>query len=143
MSSLERVVVPVDGSEGAAKAARFAGGLARDTGARLVLLHVYDSTVISVMGLNALSGKEIDDAIARVSRGYFESAQRALPDGVTADTKVRIGNPSSEIVAYAETEEPDLIVMGSRGQSNFRRLFVGSVSQQVMQHAPCPVTVVR
>ena len=142
--AIKKIVTPVDGSEGSAKAARFAARLARDTGAELELLHIYDSTVISVMGLHALSGKEIDDAVHRVSKTYFEGARRAMEDdGPVTREVVLIGNPSSEIVAFAEEHHPDLIVMGSRGQTDFKKLFVGSVSSQVMQHAPCPVTIVR
>jgi nucleotide-binding universal stress UspA family protein len=142
--ALKKIITPVDGSEGSAKAARFAARLAQATGAALELVHVYDSTVISVMGLHALTGKEIDDAVNRVSKAYFEGARRAMEDdGVVAREVVRVGNPSTEIIAFAEEEHSDLIVMGSRGQTDFKKLFVGSVSSQVMQHAPCPVTVVR
>lgn len=142
--AINKIITPVDGSEGAARAARFAAQLAKDVQAELVLLHVYDSTVISLMGLNALSGKEIDDAVHRVSKGFFESARRAMgEEPLPTREEVRIGHPSSEIVAFADDEQPDLIVMGSRGQGEFKKLFVGSVSTQVLAHAPCPVTIVR
>ncbi|MCA9553425.1 MAG: universal stress protein [Myxococcales bacterium] len=142
--ALKKIITPVDGSEGCAKAARFAARLAKAVGAELELVHVYDSTVISVMGLNALTGKEIDDAVQRVSKAYFEGARRAMEDdSVVTREVVRVGSPSSEIVAFAEDEQPDLIVMGTRGHTEFKKLFLGSISSQVLQHAPCPVTVVR
>lgn len=142
--SIQKIITAVDGSEGAARAARFAAQLAKDVSAELVLVHVYNSTEISVMGLHALTGKEIDDAVSRVAKGVFEGARRAMGEApVTCREEVRIGHPSSEIVAFAEDEHPDLLVVGSRGTGDFKKLFVGSVSSQVMHHAPCPVTVVR
>lgn len=142
--SIKKIIAAVDGSEGAARAARFAAQLAKDVSAELILVHVYNSTEISVMGLHALTGKEIDDAVHRVSKGVFEGATRAMGEGAPGfREEVRVGHPSSEIVAFAEDEQPDLLVVGSRGTGDFKKLFVGSVSSQVMHHAPCPVTVVR
>lgn len=143
-NALKTILIPVDGSAGAAHAVRFGAQLARDTGADLTFVHVYDTTVISMMGFKALSGKEIDDAVQRVSSGFFEAARVVVgADPPPIKQRVLIGNPAREIVALAEELHVDLIVMGSRGQSDFKNLVVGSVSTQVVQHAPCPVTVVR
>ena len=81
----------------------------------------------------------LDDLKAPMQR-----RRRAMEDdSVVSREVVRVGSPSSEIVAFAEDEQPDLIVMGTRGHTEFKKLFLGSISSQVLQHAPCPVTVVR
>jgi nucleotide-binding universal stress UspA family protein len=53
------------------------------------------------------------------------------------------GNPTVEIIAFAERNEVDLIVMGSRGLSPIDGVVMGSVSERVLRGAPCPVTIVR
>ncbi len=92
-----------------------------------------------------MSKEDIDKAMAAVSRGSFEGAQEALQDGPTVevDTRTSFGDPATEIVAIAKQLGVELIVMGSRGQSPMRELLLGSVSDKVLRHAKCPVTVVR
>ena len=63
--------------------------------------------------------------------------------GVTVDVQVREGRPASEIIIEAGRFGADLIVMGARGLSALRRVLVGSVSAEVVDHAPCPVLVAR
>jgi nucleotide-binding universal stress UspA family protein len=62
-----------------------------------------------------------------------------------ADFRViqRVGSPAEQILKFACTQEPDLIVMGSRGMGTFKSLLLGSVSEQVAEHATVPVLVVR
>ncbi len=142
---MKNILVPVDGSKGAADAARFAAGLARDAGATLTLLYVYDAPTVAQLGLRALSRDEIDRARLEVSRGSFEGAVAAMGDvrPPEARREVGVGPPAAEIVAWADQYHPDLIVIGSRGLSPVRGIMLGSVSDWVTRHAPCPVTVVR
>lgn len=70
-------------------------------------------------------------------------ADRVRRDDVTVEVQVREGRPASEIVIEAGRFGADLIVMGARGLSAVRRLLVGSVSAEVVDHAPCPVLVAR
>lgn len=142
-TNLSEILVPVDGSEGSLRAVRFAAGLAADTDAEIILIHVYDATSLSIMGLTALTRKELEAMMKRVAHAYFSKAKASIESPVRVREIVRLGHPANEIVNFAEEEKPDLIVMGCRGQGEFQRLFVGSVSEQVVHHAPCPVTVVR
>lgn len=142
--SFTKILVPVDGSEGADKATRVAADLAEATGATVTFLHVYDASAVAIMGMSSLSGADVDAAIERVSRSYLEQARKVLENRpVEIKTEARVGHASSEIVAYAKSEGVDLIVVGSRGMTAFKGLLLGSVSDQVVHHAPCPVTVVR
>jgi nucleotide-binding universal stress UspA family protein len=143
--AIRRVLVPIDGTEGSIRAVRFAADLAESAGASITLLHVYDASAVAIMGMSALSGAEVDDAIARVSAAFLEKARKEAL--VRAPLEVRtlskVGHPSDEIVDLAEAEGADLIVVGSRGLSSFQGLLVGSVSDRVVHRAPCPVTVVH
>jgi nucleotide-binding universal stress UspA family protein len=63
--------------------------------------------------------------------------------GIKAEAYIRVGYPFDEIVAMADHLNVDLIVIGSRGLSGMTRLLVGSTAQRVVEHAPCPVLVVK
>ena len=140
---MQRILVPVDGSEGANHAARFAGRLARDTGAAITLLHVYDMPTATMMGLRHADPEELKHIREEISRGSFDAARAELGDVRQVGTHLAIGHPVDEICEYAGEIQADLIVMGTRGKSNVREHLLGNVAERVVRHAPCPVTVVR
>ena len=134
---LKRILVPVDGSDGACAAARFAGSIAETTHASITLLHVYDSAAVALMGLSTVSGKDLDDAIDRVSRAHLDAAREALGAvPVEVQVSVRIGDPAHEIVSCADGGDFDLIVIGCARVAAAETL--GSVAQRlrVMRTAP-------
>lgn len=150
------ILVPTDGSPGAVHAAAFAGKLARMTGARVTLLVVHDLDVYALHaeglvawpgsgGLSTLSHAEIQAEVTeRISQPIFERTLDAL--GTLDEPAVCDevwGHVAETVCQYAKTREADLVVIGSRGRSAFSALMLGSVSTQVLHHAPCPVTVVR
>lgn len=141
---MKRIVVPVDGSEGAGKAARFAAELAAALNAELLLLHVFDAPTVAQMGLEALDREGVARAKDYVAKGSFDAARKAIGDlDVVIKTHTELGHPAHGIVSFAQTSSADLVVMGTRGRSEVAGLLLGSVSEYVMRHAPCPVTVVR
>lgn len=140
---MQRILVPVDGSEGANHAARFAGRLARDTGATITLLHVYDMPSVAAMGMRHVSDDELARIRTNIDKGSFDAARAELGDVPKLETESAIGHPAEEICRCADRVRPDLVVMGSRGRSTMRERLLGGVSEHVMRHAPCPVTVVR
>lgn len=141
---LESILVPFDGSDHACAAARFAANLAKLTGAALHLCHVMDESPFMMLGATALSADELRQAQERISRRAFERVME-IPEveQLEPTTDVTMGKPSEQIVRYAKNRGIDLIVMGSRGLSGFKELLLGSVSAQVLEHAPCSVTIVR
>lgn len=145
MAKLTKILVPVDSSESASKAAAFAADLASAIGASLTLLHVFDRDALSaaIMGAEALSDEELERSREHFAEEAFGAARDAIGADVEANTEFRFGKPAFEIVDFAEDNDFDLIVMGSRGQSAIQRLLVGSVSTQVVHHAKCSVTIVR
>lgn len=141
---MKRILVPVDGSIGANKAAKFAAELAQGMSAQIVLIYVYDAPGVAILGLAALTPEDIKAVQQAIASQSFEKAKAAMQaPNVDIKTEVIIGYPSKEIVAYAKERAVDLIVMGSRGQSEIQGLLMGSVSQFVMHHATCPVTIVH
>ena len=141
--TIKRILVPVDGSERSSQAAAFAAELARSTGSSLTLIHVLNAEGMILPGASALSSEELVAARDRGAEPAFAAARRAIGGGPELDTEATIGKPSMEIIRYAKDNDTDLIVMGSRGRSDVQELLLGSVSAQVIHHAPCSVTIVR
>jgi len=139
---VKNILAPVDSSEESNKAAAFAADLADSLGASLTLLHIIHSEAMEFLGMEALEGEELERARARFGERAFGGATQAI-GGREARQEIRLGKPSFEIVRFAREEGIDLIVMGSRGLSGIKELLVGSVSSQVVDHAPCSVTIVR
>ena len=141
---MKHIVVPVDGSEAANQAAVFAHEWAQASGAGLTLLYVYDAPAAAMLGFQALSRDEMEATKINVAKGSFDAAKRAIgQSGVKVETEVVIGHPGTEIVTFAKSRRADLVVMGNRGLSRVAGLLMGSVSEYVVRHAHCPVTIVR
>ena len=85
-----------------------------------------------------------DSVLQYVDDPYSDALCNAVNRGfVDVDCKPCEHKPSVEICKFAESEKIDLIVMGSRGLSEIKELLIGSVSSEVLHHAPCPVTIIR
>jgi len=140
--SFKNILIAVDDSEFAAQAAKVAVELARPLKARLGFVHVFDPTVgpgtmWSVPADRLMESSE-EQAKRLLARFQAETAQKAK-----AAEFLESGKPASRIVHVAKKWPADLIVMGSHGRGKIKGLILGSVSQEVLSHAPCPVLVVQ
>jgi nucleotide-binding universal stress UspA family protein len=119
---------------------RLACSLARDHGARLVLLHVATPPpVVTPAGI-------ITEATFDAYKEELGAALRRLqaPDAkVPVEYRLAVGDPATEILQAAQDLQADLIVMGTHGRAGVGRLLLGSVAEQVLRHAPCPVLTVK
>ena len=137
-----RILVPMDFSEGSRFALRHAIELAKEFESEVIGLHVIEVAYgVGEMGYvidaETLRGKMNEEAERMLNQTLSE--QEYEP----ARGLVRTGVPYSEIVNVAEEESADLIVLGSHGRSGLSRFFLGSTSERVVRHAPCPVLVIR
>lgn len=137
----KKVLVPLDGSDNAALACRHAVALALDGNLELVLLHCYPELP------NTIGGPARDAVIAaseELGTNIMAPCLRHCEEsGVKCKTMVRCGGPGRTIVLAAQAEGCDLIIMGSRGLSDFSGMVMGSVSHRVLRHATMPVLIVR
>lgn len=153
--SLSRILLATDGSEGSVKAGKFAATIARSCGASLMVLvaHDEDALLMNTVGASAwpaavpnlsIDFSEIKKATEKSCEDtMLKAAKEQLVDCPDVATGQIWGHIAEAICEYARDNEYDLIVIGSRGRSAFKRLLLGSVSMQVAQHAPCPVTIVH
>ena len=135
---VKSILVPTDFGEASDAALRYATQLALALGARLDLLHV--------------PGKTGEHFEANFPHGQFETATRErLSSFVTKEELerlrpeyiMRVGAPAEEIVRYADLYDADLIIMGTHGRGGIAHALMGSVAEQVVRAAPCPVLLVR
>ncbi len=141
---LKRIVVPLDGSVCAAQAFEYALGLAKAEGATLDICSLVDP--LSILGRNLpspLEEKHVASAKAQADRIVDAASAKAEAAGVAVERHVEIGDPADAIVARATRTNADAVVMGTHGRSGYRRLFMGSVAEEVLRSSPCPVVVVR
>jgi nucleotide-binding universal stress UspA family protein len=130
-----------DGSEVARKGTRQAIYLARATGAKLLILHVVETSFAWYTGM--LYQQLVDELREYGSKALERAAEMADQEGVNARTMSVDGHSGTAIVRIAEREGADLIVLGALGRSMVEEALVGSVSHYVVRHAPCPVLVVK
>jgi nucleotide-binding universal stress UspA family protein len=142
---MTHILVGVDGSERSKKAAHFAVDLARQTGAKVTVLMVLEAPdVLPIAPFDAFvvtHNPKPGEVLERARKALDEFAG-ALPSG-QVDRLVDIGHPADCILRQASEIGADHIVVGARGLSAGTRWLLGSVSDRVVHHARCPVTVVR
>jgi nucleotide-binding universal stress UspA family protein len=146
MKRIRRILHPTDFSSASRPAFERALGLARDSRAELVILHVM-APVIPVVGEGYIppqTYEAIDTAARKSAQKKLDAlAARARKAGVRARPLLLEGTAHERIVSAAKAQRVDLIVMGTHGRSGLARLFIGSVASRVVSAAPCPVMTVR
>jgi nucleotide-binding universal stress UspA family protein len=149
-----KILVAIDGSDHSMKAAEYAIDIAKDNKARLIaltVLHIskigYATAFIAspIHGLEELERKrkESQEWLDKVSK---MTSQKATSDNNSIQFASQIEQSMSvagSIVDYAENQDIDLIVVGSRGRSGFAMLLLGSVASRVVTYALCPVLVIK
>ena len=141
-----RIVVGVDGSEHSVRALRWALAEAKARNATVEALITWSYPVIASDGFSGGAVVAMDVAALERSAGQaLEGAiEEAEPDATARQAiarRVVEGNPGHALVEASRGA--DLLVVGSRGHGGFTGLLLGSVSNQCVHHAHCPVTVIR
>ncbi|HYZ03549.1 MAG TPA: universal stress protein [Rubrobacter sp.] len=142
-----RILVATDGSREAELAVTTAADLAKSTDSELHVVHVGEVPLVYHPERHAYRA-EYEEHEKEAQQLLEAQVQRIEGAGATeAHTEVqahlRMGRADEEIVGLAQSIDAGLIVMGSRGHGRLRRALVGSVSESVVRHAHCPVTIVR
>lgn len=138
-----RIIVAVDGSEVAKKAATKALALAKSTDIPVLAMHVINIDLY-VYQTELVYPTEIPlhELIRKEGHDYLdEIVTLGEQMGISVSKKLVEGHPAEEIIK--EAHEDDLIVMGSKGRTGLDRLLLGSVAENVARHASCPVMIVK
>ncbi len=138
-----KILVPIDGSENSKRALTLAIGFAEEYSASITVVHVVYLTVELIT--------KTPDLAATITRRFEEKGKMLLEDslmqiqqaGIVGGTMLLRGHIGPEIVSYTEIEGFDMVVMGSRGLDALSRTLRGSISDYVVDHAKCPVLIVK
>ena len=141
LSAIDRILVPVDLSEQAARSLRVAGALAKRFGAEIEALHVVEDVVFP-----AYFGPTVDvtaELLDRASAALDEFVDAAVGSDPVKRSVVTGQRASLEILRVAERNGSDLVVLPSHGMSEPGEYLFGSTAKRVVQHSPVPVLVLK
>ena len=151
----QKILVPLDGSEHSLKALDEASQIAKMSSGKLTLINVYSAEPIMIseptargyIGPPVLTGAEVSRMIEAAqefgNRILQDGEQRISATGVQVEKKLVEGHTVQEIVRVANDSDFDLIVLGARGASHIKEMFLGSVTDAVIHHAHCAVLVIK
>jgi nucleotide-binding universal stress UspA family protein len=135
----QTIILPVDFSTNNDKSLELATSLARDTRAKLFIVHVEEPPATYGVGAAyyGIPNPQAED----ISKMLNEVVP--LADGVACEHRMLMGTPVDAIVDFAEQTQADFIVMGTHGRTGLSRALMGSVAEAVVRKAPCPVLTVK
>ena len=135
------VVVGVDGSDASMDALRFAADEARLRGIPIRVVCGWSPPVTGKWPAGVMLDPEPFERAARETIDAMMTAVGSEFGGIEVESVVAVGGGANAVLE--QCSDAELVVVGSRGRGGFKGLLLGSVSQQVVLHAPCPVVVVR
>ena len=138
----ERILLAVDGSEHALHAARVAAELARAMKSEQLRIVICFDGIPSYLGEPNLE-KMVDQKVLKANEVLRQAVEAVGEIPAEIHTELIEGDPAEAIIEVAKTRDSNVIVMGSRGLGRLAGLVLGSTSQKVVSHAPCPVLIVR
>jgi nucleotide-binding universal stress UspA family protein len=144
---MKKILVPIDGSECSLNAARYAVKLAKDENAQVFCIHVIESVpYYGYVGSQPAIERYYEDLEGKVQSWFGKVRYIAKNEGISEIKTKTFSNVKSiteSIIDYAANNNMDLIVIGTRGRTGLKRFLMGSVANGVVQHAHCPVLLVR
>lgn len=145
---MQRIVVGVDSSDPSIEALRYAADEARQHGAALEVVYAFEPpekiAAFPAMPDKGRDKRDVEGAKKKADKelgDWLEKVDVDLSDLEVTWTVVPDTRPSRAMIE--RSEDADLLVVGARGTGGFRGLRLGSVSEQVVRHARCPVLVTR
>ncbi len=148
--TFSRILAATDFSEDSSLALSYAEELAQKFGAEITVLHV-DQPLAPVMASPDLGPAMDVGAMSRIAEEQRVIAQRELDkivqrlrdSGLKAKSLLKVGSPFLEILHAAQTENADLVVLGTHGRTGLAHVLMGSVAERVVQKCHLPVLTVR
>jgi nucleotide-binding universal stress UspA family protein len=141
--TIEKILVPTDGSDYSVRAAEYAISIAKTHNAEIIALFVVDEVVVDKFSQSGEQANIEGELKADGQRNVNYIVGLAEKEGVKAQSIVAKGRPFEQITGFAKGLEVDLIVMGTYGRRGAERILLGSVAERVIEYSPCPVLVVK
>jgi nucleotide-binding universal stress UspA family protein len=150
---IKKILAPTDLSELSRVGVRYALNKAKDLGAEVIVYHVVTADKMLKLGERVREDGLRRSDSSNLLKSFLETYRlnlvrfvrqnfSALLPFVRVDERVELGSPDKNIVERAKTEGVDLIIMATHGRGGLSRMFLGSVTDQVIRNAPCPVLAI-
>lgn len=140
---MQRLLVPTDFSDNARNALQYAGALARDLKAEVVLLHAYHIPYVHAEMPAGMYQSAIDEAQQEAEQSLKTLADAVLePEGISYRHVGKLGFAVETILSQAETEQADMIIMGTQGANGIADIILGSITSSVVDRAALPVLAI-
>ncbi len=144
--SYQHILVPVDGSPTSLVAVEHAINFAKTLNSKITLVQVL--TLDPYIAAEYLSSTQTNDLIERARKSILDNLataeQKFTEAGITVDVQLLEGQViQNELLTAAKNLNVDLIIMGSHGRTGLKKLFLGSVTQNILSETDIPVLVVR
>ena len=136
----KRIMIAVDDSFPSRWAVQYGGQLAKELGARMMLLHVVTPDVSSIDLPRA--PEELAAEARAKGENLLDRIEKFVPPQVQLDHMLCEGHPAQEILQAARTWEADILILGTRGRGRFAQFLLGSVAEAVIRQATCPVLTI-
>jgi nucleotide-binding universal stress UspA family protein len=139
------ILAPINGSQSSVTAGRLAVQLTALHRARITFVYVVDDTVVEELaGVSGRVARRVQSELELSGQRSLDYLSRLASEAdLTSNQVIRHGVPYREISNLAREQGVDLIVIGQVGSRGPRRILIGSVTERVIEHAPCPVLVVK
>ncbi len=137
-----RLLLATDGSQGSAVAEDYAFALAGAWGASLTVMNVLECAP-GLDPQNPVNQLYLTELMKQATSELASLKTRAADRGISAHTQIATGIPSEEVLAVATREDPDLIVVGTRGKTGLTHVLLGSTAERIIRGASCPVLAAR
>ncbi|HLW66191.1 MAG TPA: universal stress protein [Gemmataceae bacterium] len=143
MLPIKNILYATDFSPPSEYAFKMACSLAQDYGAKLLVLHVLEEPKPFYGGVMTPPPPESPSEPVRKETEIKLQELRPTNSAVAVERALVVGDAGPAITQMAETRKADLIVLGTHGRTGFGRLMLGSVAEEVLRHAPCPVLTLK
>ena len=148
---IKKILVAIDGSKQSDKALDFALDLARNYSAEIVLINVLSPSLMSYVYNSRMFVPNVDYSkyLKQIRTPHEKLLSKAIDKAKKFQETLKVskelveGRPTEKIIETAKKGMFDLIVIGSRGLSGIKEIFLGSVSNRVADKAKCPVLIVK
>lgn len=146
---MKKILIPTDFTSNADNAIDFAFEIAKESNAKLYLLHVVEyptSAIVDPIGVSIVQTADVN-LIEDLTKSAIEKlkiiANKFKGEGVQVEYFVDLGNPYLSVIDRINLEAIDMIIMGTSGASGFKEFIIGSNAERVVRHASCPVITIK
>jgi nucleotide-binding universal stress UspA family protein len=142
---MKKILVPIDFSKPSKYAAKIAAKIAKKTNATIYLIHLIElpSGIIDIASSSSFSIPESMLYLRKTKEKVLDFKKRNFPEDTTVEYFIKLNAPFEGIKKYAAKIDADLIIMGSKGHSEFEEIMIGSNTEKIVRSSKTPVIVIK